>query len=92
MNQDLDVQKLTTASKFPQGSTQHFLDAVFLVYGREASEEFMEHIEKYGREGTMEQWQVEMMAIEVGEYYGTFEMFIAGYFGGSVRELKYAQL
>lgn len=91
MNKNISPTNLRTASKFPHGSTFHFLDAVYLVYGAEACEEFKGHIQKYGHNGDMDTWQVDMMILECGDGYDGFEFFAAGYFGGTVRELKYAQ-
>ena len=88
------MSKLTTElskSVHPHGCTQHFVDAVYVVYGKEICEDVKYHVEKYGHRGTLEVWQIDLMITELEdeEYAPGFGSFIVGYFGGSVRNLEF---
>lgn len=86
-----ELMTMLSQSKFPHGSTQHFVDAVYSVFGKEVCEDVKYHVEKYGHRGTLEVWQIELMITELEDEvdaYG-FGSFIVGYFGGSVRNLEF---
>ena len=88
------MSQLTTElskSVHPHGSTQHFVDAVYVVYGKEICEDVKYHVEKYGHRGGMEVWQIDLMITELEDdvdAYG-FGSFVVGYFGGSIRNLEF---
>ena len=84
------------SSNFPVGSTQHFVDMVYVLFGRGVSDDVKYHVEKYGYEGCLEPWQVDAMVNELDyEYYDGetlgFRQFVMGYFGGSISELRFAE-
>lgn len=80
-------------SKYPHGSTQHFVDAVFLAFNKDVMEDVKYHVEKYGHRGCLEVWQIDLMIVELEDDYDTrgFGSFVVGYFGGSVQDLKWAE-
>lgn len=81
-------------SKFPVGTTQHFVDMVYLEYGKEISEDVQYHVEKYGYQGGLEIWQIDLMIDELEESAlmdsgYPFRPFVMGYFGGSIQSLEF---
>ena len=92
------TKELLRSSKHPAGSTQHFVDMVYIEYGKVMSEDVKYHVEKYGYQGSLEPWQIELMIDELdddAEYRGgtaPFRQFVIGYFGGSISDLKFAEV
>lgn len=81
-------------SAFPPGTTQHFVDSVFLEYGLALAEDVKYHVEKYGYHGGLEVWQIELMINELEDQTfpgGTAELrpFVVGYFGGIIQDLRF---
>lgn len=88
---NVDTLENIKKSKFPHGSTQHFVDAVFVVFGGDIMEDVKYHVEKYGHRGGLEVWQIDLMITELEDEidaYG-FGSFVVGYFGGSVQNLEF---
>lgn len=79
-------------SKFAFGTTQHFVDAVYVTYGVEVSGDVRYHVEKYGHRGGLEVWQIDLMIVELEDEIDApgFGSFVVGYFGGSIQDLKWA--
>ena len=89
------TKELLRSSKHPAGSTQHFVDMVYIEYGKVMSEDVKYHVEKYGYQGCLEPWQIELMIDELSDQTfpgetAEFRQFVVGYFGGSISDLKFA--